>query len=108
MITPLMNFFYNRQLYYCLPFLFLQYLSNNQKYYCFFRDGKLDIDEFSLICRALFRNDSGKIYNLEQSKVRDIFSVFDKNKDGFIDRDEFVFCWNHWIKIVRQILLFFI
>lgn len=37
---------------------------------------------------------------MEHNKVCDIFGVFDKNKDGYIDREEFVFCWNHWIKIV--------
>lgn len=47
-------------------------------------DGKLDIDEFRLICKALFRNDRGKIYTLEESKVADIFQVFDQNSDGFI------------------------
>lgn len=31
--------------------------------------------------------------------------VFDKNEDGFIDRDEFIFCWNHWIKVVSLIHL---
>lgn len=49
-------------------------------------DGKLDIDEFRLICRALFRNDKGKIYTLEENKVRDIFGVFDQNSDGFIGK----------------------
>lgn len=68
--------------------------------FLYFSDGKLDVEEFKLISRALFRNDKGKIYSLEDSKIREIFTVFDKNNDGFIDRDEFIFCWNHWIKIV--------
>lgn len=67
-------------------------------------DGYLDEKEFNLVCRALFRNDRGKIYNVEPKKVHEIFSVFDKNQDGFIDRQEFVFCWTHWIKkIVRPV-----
>lgn len=72
-------------------------------------DGKLDLEEFKLICRALFRNDKGKIYSLEDPKMREIFSVFDKNNDGYVDRDEFCFCWNNWIKvIVRPISVFLI
>ncbi|EFA11335.1 Pyrazinamidase/nicotinamidase-like Protein [Tribolium castaneum] len=62
-------------------------------------DGYLDLEEFRLLTRALFRNDKGKIYNLEEEKLRETFNVFDGNNDGFIDREEFVFCWNHWIKI---------
>lgn len=69
---------------------------------CYYRDGKLDLEEFRLICRALFRNDKGKIYTLEQSRLQEIFKVFDANNDGYIDREEFIFCWNHWIKTVRN------
>lgn len=68
--------------------------------FLFYSDGKLDLDEFRLICRALFRNDKGKIYTLEEEKLKDVFEVFDQNGDEFIDKDEFVFCWNHWIKVV--------
>lgn len=72
-------------------------------------DGKLDIDEFRLITRALFRNDRGRIYTLEEEKLKEIFNVFDQNGDGYIDIDEFTFCWNHWIKIiVRPIAVFLI
>lgn len=53
-----------------------------------------------LICRALFRNDKGHIYVVSDEKLEQIFDVFDKNEDGFIDRNEFQFCWNHWIKTV--------
>ncbi|CAB3224777.1 unnamed protein product [Arctia plantaginis] len=72
-------------------------------------DGKLNLDEFRLICKALFRNDKGHIYTLPEEKARHVFQVFDKNGDGFIDKDEFTFCWNHWIKvIVRPISAFLI
>lgn len=33
-----------------------------------------------------------------------MFAVFDKNEDGYIDRDEFQFCWNNWIKTVNRFL----
>lgn len=63
-------------------------------------DGKLNLDEFRLICKALFRNDKGHIYPLPEERARHIFQVFDKNGDGFIDKEEFTFCWNHWIKVI--------
>lgn len=63
-------------------------------------DGRLSLTEFTLICRALFRNDKGHIYVVPPEKVEQMFCVFDKNCDGFIDREEFQFCWNYWIKTV--------
>lgn len=63
-------------------------------------DGQLNLEEFRLLTCALFRNDKGKIYHLDEEKLQEIFNVFDSNNDGSIDRDEFFFCWNHWIKIV--------
>lgn len=65
-----------------------------------FSDDLLSLPEFMLICRALFRNDKGHIYVVSDEKLEQIFEVFDKNEDGFIDRNEFQFCWNHWIKTV--------
>lgn len=68
----------------------------------YYSDGLLSLEEFRIICRALFRNEKGNVYELEESKLKQIFDVFDKNKDGFIDLEEFTFCWNHWIKIVNN------
>lgn len=65
-------------------------------------DDRLSVEEFSLICRALFRNDQGHIYVAEPGQIQQMFGVFDKNIDGFIDRDEFKFCWNYWIKTVSD------
>lgn len=52
-------------------------------------DGLLSITEFELICRALFRNDRGKIYGLEEDQLREVYSIFDLKGDGMIDREEF-------------------
>ncbi|ENN80273.1 hypothetical protein D910_12096, partial [Dendroctonus ponderosae] len=72
-------------------------------------DGFLNIEEFKLLTRALFRNDTGKIYRLEDQQLKDTFNVFDLNGDSHIDKEEFAFCWNHWIKvIVRPISAFLI
>ncbi|XP_059611625.1 uncharacterized protein LOC132258344 [Phlebotomus argentipes] len=72
-------------------------------------DDRLSLSEFTLICRALFRNDKGHIYVVPPDWLEHMFAVFDKNNDGFIDRDEFQFCWNNWIKtIVRPTNAFLI
>ncbi|CAO1390218.1 unnamed protein product [Diamesa hyperborea] len=72
-------------------------------------DDRLSLAEFTLICRALFRNDKGHIYIVPADSLEQMFAVFDKNQDGYIDRDEFTFCWNSWIKIiVRPINAFLI
>lgn len=69
---------------------------------CFhYSDDLLSLSEFMVICRALFRNDKGHIYRVPDEQIERIFNVFDKNHDGFIDRIEFQFCWNHWIKTVK-------
>lgn len=72
-------------------------------------DGYLNLSEFNAICKALFRNDKGKIYSLKDSELEETFAVFDLNQDGLIDREEFAFCWNKWIKvIVRPISAFLV
>ncbi|CAG9568410.1 unnamed protein product [Danaus chrysippus] len=63
-------------------------------------DGQLNLEEFRLICKALFRNDKGHIYPVSEERLRHMFQVFDRNRDGAIDREEFAFCWNHWIKVI--------
>lgn len=57
------------------------YIALAQQFYiCVFSDGYLNLNEFHTICRALFRNDKGKIYSMEPKKLQDILSVFDRNK----------------------------
>ncbi|XP_018051812.1 PREDICTED: uncharacterized protein LOC108689532 isoform X2 [Atta colombica] len=65
-------------------------------------DGFLSISEFDLVCRALFRNDRGKIYGLEEDQLREVYSIFDLKGDGLIDREEFEVCWNRWIKVCTR------
>lgn len=67
----------------------------------------MSLSEFMLICRALFRNEKGHIYIVPDEQLERIFDVFDKNRDGFIDRHEFQFCWNHWIKTVSYFAIQF-
>lgn len=52
-------------------------------------DGHLCLSEFELICRALFRNDRGKVYTLEENQLSEIYSIFDWKGDGQIDKEEF-------------------
>lgn len=63
-------------------------------------DGKLDLDEFCLMCRALFRNDKGEEYALDENRLKEIFKVFDGNNDNYVDQDEFTFCWSRWIETI--------
>lgn len=70
----------------------------------YFSDGRLSLDEFGLICRALFRNERGQVYQVKPEQLQQMFAVFDKNCDGFLDKTEFQFCWNHWIKVVRHLI----
>lgn len=67
-----------------------------------YRDDLLSLNEFMVICRALFRNDKGHVYIVPDEQIEQIFNVFDTNHDEFIDRNEFQFCWNHWIKTVNN------
>ncbi|CAG0918449.1 unnamed protein product [Notodromas monacha] len=64
------------------------------------KDGLLSVTEFIELCRALFRNAEGEFYALEAKQLADIFSLFDVNKDGFIDPAEFKVCWMKWITVV--------
>jgi hypothetical protein len=45
-------------------------------------DDRLSLAEFTLICRALFRNNKGHIYLIPPSHLEEMFAVFDKNQDG--------------------------
>jgi hypothetical protein len=76
--------------------------NNDACFTAFDKDGddRLSLAEFTQICRALFRNDKGHIYTMSADSLEQIFPVFDKNQDGYIDRDEFTFCWNSWIKTI--------
>lgn len=47
-----------------------------------FSDDRLSLAEFTLICRALFRNNKGHIYLIPASHLEEMFAVFDKNQDG--------------------------
>ncbi|KAK3875685.1 hypothetical protein Pcinc_019459 [Petrolisthes cinctipes] len=67
-------------------------------------DGFLSQQEFSALCRALFRNERGKPYPVDNSMLTTIFSIFDTNKDNVIDKEEFRYCWQKWIKqVVRPV-----
>ncbi|VEN53953.1 unnamed protein product [Callosobruchus maculatus] len=64
------------------------------------RDGYLDLNEFRVLCSALFRNNKGQIYQLEDYQLRDVFNIFDTKNDDKIDREEFTYLWNNWIKLI--------
>ena len=45
-----------------------------------FRDGMLNLEEFSSLCRALFRTGAGSPYPLDANKVAHMFSIFDTDE----------------------------
>ncbi|CAB4057732.1 unnamed protein product [Lepeophtheirus salmonis] len=65
-------------------------------------DNNLNISEFSSLLKALFRNDKGKPYSVDEQMCNDIFNIFNRQGDGSMNKEEFAFCWNNWVKkIVR-------
>ncbi|CAB0040831.1 unnamed protein product [Trichogramma brassicae] len=62
------------------------------------QDGYLNQAEFDLLCKALFRNEQGKVYPLDEDELKDVFEVFDADGNGLIDKKEFEMCWYKWIK----------
>lgn len=65
-------------------------------------DNAININEFTAICKALFRNEKGKPYKMDNQMISDLFMIFNVSGDGSMSKQEFVFCWNGWIKkIVR-------
>ena len=39
---------------------------------------------------------------MDTSLVNDLFMIFNVSGDGSMSKQEFVFCWNGWIKKVEQ------
>ena len=81
----------------------------------------MNINEFTALIKALFRNEKGKPYPIDSHMITEIFNIFNKSgvriypisilrnnnskkfffgKDGSIDKAEFAYCWNNWIKKV--------
>ncbi len=84
----------------------------------------MTLSDFAALCRTLFRNEQGKAYAIEESRLQEMFDVFDRNQviqkiqkvvlskskfkiylfqDGYVDFQEFAFCWKHWIKPVSPL-----
>lgn len=63
---------------------------------------QLNMEDFTKLCKLLFRNADGAEYELENSKIREMFMIFDKNKDGFLDAEEFQYCWDNWAQVILR------
>lgn len=63
---------------------------------------KLDLSDFKLLCQVLFQNANGMSYPVKEKHLKEMFDVFDKDSDGFIDRQEFSLCWDPWIKTIYK------
>jgi len=67
-------------------------------------DNAMNINEFTALIKALFRNEKGKPYPIDNYMVTEIFNIFNKSGDGSMSKEEFAYCWNNWIKkIVRPV-----
>jgi len=67
-------------------------------------DGAININEFADLLKALFRNEKGKPYPIDQSLCNELFMIFNQAGDGSMSKPEFAYCWNNWIKkIVRPV-----
>ena len=71
------------------------------------RDKSININEFTAICTALFRNEYGKPYKMDSQLVSDLFMIFNVSGDGSMSKQEFVYCWNGWIKKVSNCSLLY-
>ena len=64
----------------------------------------MNVNEFSALVRALFRNEKGKPYDVDSYMCNELFMIFNQSGDGSMSKLEFEFCWNNWIKkIVRPV-----
>lgn len=62
------------------------------------KSGSLNIHDFKQLCYALFKSNEGYKYLIRAEKARDLFIIFDKDNDNVINKNEFTFMWNKWIK----------
>ena len=69
-------------------------------------DKSININEFTALCTALFKNEKGKPYKLDSQQISDLFMIFNVSGDGSMSMQEFVYCWNGWITKVRYHLSF--
>ena len=68
------------------------------------RDLSINIAEWQSLLKALFRNDKGVPYPIDEYQANDLFNIFNKGGDGSMSKEEYHFCWNNWIKkIVRPV-----
>jgi exosome complex component RRP4 len=75
-------------------------------------DLAININEFTSLCTNLIRNELGIPYKvikqisvlnnlfrkMDSQRISDIFLIFNTSGDGSMSMQEFVFCWNCWIK----------
>merc|ERR1712214_145106 len=67
-------------------------------------DNAMNINEFTALIKALFRNEKGRPYQVDNYMITEIFNIFNKQGDGSMSKEEFAYCCNNWIeKIVRPV-----
>ena len=51
----------------------------------FFRDNAMNINEFTGLIKALFRNEKGKPYPIDNYMITEIFNIFNKSGVSFLN-----------------------
>lgn len=45
-----------------------------------YSDGLMTVADFGALCRTLFRNEQGKAYVIDDTRLQEMFDVFDRNQ----------------------------
>ena len=64
------------------------------------KNESLSIDEFDRLLKRLFKDKEGHAHYMDESKRKSIFDIFDKSGDELINKNEFSYCWESWIRKV--------
>ena len=68
------------------------------------KNDSLSIDEFDRLLKRLFKDKEGHAHYMDESKRKSIFDIFDKSGDELINKNEFSYCWESWIRKVCKYL----
>ena len=64
------------------------------------KNDSLSIDEFDRLLKRLFKDKEGHAHYMDENKRKSIFDIFDKSGDELINKNEFLYCWESWIRKV--------
>lgn len=68
------------------------------KRFCKNNNPPLNLEKFKILLSDLLTTANGKAYDVSESKIKELFETFDRNKDGVIDDSEFESVSKHFIQ----------